>query len=81
MLASTMQFSTFGRVTFHNRRLPPKEVVRRGRAQSEETFPFPQDPTVCLIDQLLTTSFHSGIPAVLDVASSWPIHVNVPPMS
>ncbi len=80
MLASTMQFSTFGRANPITAACLLSEVVRRGDSL-EETFPFPQDPTACQSDQLQVVTFHSGKPVVLATTSSWPLHVNVPPMS
>jgi hypothetical protein len=90
MLASTMQFSTFGRVPPLVRRLPDircrGRVVRRqdgpaGRIRPEETYPFPQDPTVCLANPCGRLSFHSGKPVVLEMRALRLAHVNVPPLS
>ena len=69
MLASTMQFSTFGRVlpwctaySISSGSVSGRPNRKTGR---EETFPFPQDPTVCLVNPLTAAPFHSGEPVVL----------------
>ena len=72
MLASTVQFSTFGRDDSRTRRLPEHRwfsVRGPGRDQMvgrPEEAPLLQDPTACqgLID-LRERAFHAGKPAVL----------------
>ena len=86
MLASTVQFSTFGRTIFmitawSIERLVQCEEARPGSFDpGPKEHPFPQDPTACLGLITVKTSF-PRLAAVLGNFGAFAPHVNVPPMS
>ena len=88
MLASTMQFSTFGRAATRYHRLPVKRVVRCEWSRPglstwpERTSPFPQDPTACLEVGASSHRFpRRQADSTFDPMEHFAPHVNVPPLS
>ena len=89
MLASTVQFSTFGRTAPMTTACPPMREVRCGGARpgSSRSWPERTDNRPLRTQQRVwkvsasPTLFHSGKPAVLMIDGAFAPHVNVPPMS